>query len=44
MGTVPALGALAPDFELPDSGGTPRRLSTLASHAPVVLLFYRGHW
>jgi hypothetical protein len=44
MGTLPATGMIAPEFELPDSGGTPRRLSTLVSHEPVVLLFYRGHW
>jgi peroxiredoxin Q/BCP len=34
-------GDLAPDFELPDQSGTPRRLSTLlAEGGPVVLFFY----
>lgn len=28
------------DFELPDQTGTPRRLSDLAAHGPVVLFFY----
>jgi thioredoxin-dependent peroxiredoxin len=44
MGTVPATGEIAPEFELPDSTGAPRRLSALVSQVPVVLLFYRGHW
>ncbi|GAA3393686.1 peroxiredoxin [Cryptosporangium minutisporangium] len=34
-------GDLAPDFELPDQDGVPRRLSTLlAEGGPVVLFFY----
>jgi peroxiredoxin Q/BCP len=33
-------GDLAPDFELPDEDGTPRRLSHLAASGPVVLFFY----
>ena len=33
-------GDLAPDFELPDQYGTPRRLSTLLADGPVVLFFY----
>ncbi len=33
-------GDQAPDFELPDEDGTPRRLSELAAHGPVVLFFY----
>jgi thioredoxin-dependent peroxiredoxin len=33
-------GDLAPDFELPDEDGTPRRLSDLAASGPVVLFFY----
>jgi peroxiredoxin Q/BCP len=28
------------DFELPDETGTPRRLSELLAHGPVVLFFY----
>ncbi len=33
-------GETAPDFELPDQAGTPRRLSTLLQDGPVVLFFY----
>jgi len=33
-------GDKAPDFELPDEDGVPRRLSDLAAHGPVVLFFY----
>ena len=33
-------GDLAPDFELPDEDGTPRKLSELAASGPVVLFFY----
>lgn len=33
-------GDLAPDFELPDEDGVPRRLSELAAGGPVVLFFY----
>ena len=33
-------GDLAPDFELPDEDGVPRRLSELAADGPVVLFFY----
>ena len=33
-------GALAPDFELPDEDGNPRKLSDLAANGPVVLFFY----
>lgn len=42
--TPPQPGETAPDFELPDSTGTPRRLSELCSAGPLVLVFYRGHW
>ncbi|BBH70799.1 peroxiredoxin [Actinoplanes sp. OR16] len=35
-------GDLAPDFELPDQDGTPRRLSDLVADGPVVLFFYPG--
>lgn len=35
-----AEGAVAPDFELPDQDGTPRRLSTMLSDGPVVLFAY----
>jgi len=33
-------GNLAPDFELPDQDGKPRRLSTLQDGKPVILYFY----
>ncbi len=33
-------GDLAPDFELPDEDGTPRRLSDFLAAGPVVLFFY----
>ena len=33
-------GDLAPDFELPDEDGVPRKLSELAADGPVVLFFY----
>jgi peroxiredoxin len=41
---VPSPGEIAPDFSLPDSTGIVRRLSDLAAHGTVVLLFYRGWW
>ncbi|MGH9864423.1 MAG: hypothetical protein ACRD4H_03305 [Candidatus Acidiferrales bacterium] len=41
---VPKTGEIAPEFELPDSTGTSRRLSELVSREPMVLVFYRGHW
>ncbi|HET9743100.1 MAG TPA: hypothetical protein VFQ00_10150 [Terriglobales bacterium] len=43
-GQMPAPGDLAPDFELPDSTGTLRRLSELSAPGTLVLLFYRGNW
>lgn len=33
-------GDLAPDFELSDQHGNPRRLSTMLADGPVVLFFY----
>jgi peroxiredoxin Q/BCP len=36
------VGDLAPDFELPDEDGRPRRLSDLLAGGPVVLFFYPG--
>jgi len=33
-------GDSAPDFELPDQHGEPRRLSTIVHDGPVVLFFY----
>jgi peroxiredoxin Q/BCP len=34
------VGDVVSDFELPDETGTPRKLSELLSHGPVVLFFY----
>jgi peroxiredoxin len=44
LAMTPQAGEIAPDFELPDSTGTLRRLAELAAFGPLVLLFYRGHW
>ena len=41
---VPTEGEAAPEFELRDSTGVPRRLRELTSHGRLVLLFYRGNW
>ena len=38
------VGETAPDFSLPDSTGTPRRLSELTKDSLCVVIFYRGHW
>ena len=35
-------GDIAPDFELPDQDGVPRRLTELLADGPVVLFFYPG--
>jgi peroxiredoxin len=40
----PDLGQTAPDFTLPDSTGSARRLGELCAARPQVLVFYRGHW
>jgi cytochrome oxidase Cu insertion factor (SCO1/SenC/PrrC family) len=42
-GQVPAVGAPAPDFTLQDHRGESIQLSALRG-APVLLVFYRGHW
>lgn len=34
------VGESAPDFELPDQDGTPRRLSVLLGGKPIILYFY----
>lgn len=41
---IGAVGERVPDFELPDSDGTSRRLSVLVAARPHILVFYRGHW
>ncbi|WAS96328.1 hypothetical protein [Nannocystis punicea] len=36
--------AVAPEFRVPDSAGTPRGLADLAGPNGLVLVTYRGHW
>ncbi|MGH9123452.1 MAG: peroxiredoxin [Acidimicrobiales bacterium] len=36
------VGDVVPDFELPDQGGVPRKLSDFLAKGPVVLFFYPG--
>jgi len=43
VGETVVAGAIAQEFELPDSTRAPQRLSALVSQGPLVLLFYRGH-
>lgn len=38
------VGQLAPEFELPDSSGQPRRLADLVATGSRILFFYRGYW
>ena len=39
-----AVGAFAPQFQLPDANGNQVALPTLLEDGPVVLAFYRGGW
>ncbi|MDA8044228.1 MAG: peroxiredoxin-like family protein [Actinomycetota bacterium] len=39
-----AVGAIAPDFALPDPTGRRVALTSLLAEGPVVLSFYRGGW
>ena len=39
-----AVGAIAPDFRLPDVAGNPVSLTDLLQSGPVVVTFYRGGW
>jgi peroxiredoxin len=43
-GALQEVGAVAPDFELPDQDGEVVHLDELCQKGPVVLLFYRGKW
>jgi peroxiredoxin len=43
-GKAPGVGEIAPNFELPDSTGAPRRLSDLVAMGPRIFIFCRGHW
>ncbi len=38
----PQVGEVAPDFELRDQDGTPRRLSSLLGPKGAMLVFYRS--
>lgn len=38
------VGALAEEFTLSDSTGTPRTLSSLLADGSLLLIFYRGYW
>jgi len=40
----PQVGALAEDFTLSDSTGTPRTLTSLLTDGSLLLIFYRGYW
>lgn len=44
MAGAPHVGAVAPDFVLPDASGRLRKLSDLLAGGPVVLSFNRGSW
>jgi len=39
-----AMGEIAPDFELPVSGGGLYTLSKNTDQGIVAIIFYRGHW
>ena len=41
---IPRVGEIAPDFELPNCAGEQRRLESLVSEQPLILVFYRGYW
>jgi AhpC/TSA family len=44
MNRIVRAGQPAPDFSLPNAGGTPVSLTELVARGPVVLSFYRGRW
>ena len=44
MDAATGVGALAPDFTLPDAQGRPVALSALLERGPAVVTFYRGGW
>lgn len=43
-GTAPAVGALMPEFVLPDENGHLVSLAQLLKRGQVVIAFHRGHW
>ncbi len=44
MGRVLKIGALAPQFNLPNQDGLTVSSADLLKQGPLVLTFYRGHW
>jgi len=44
MNRIVKVGQPAPDFTLPNAGGSHVRLADLRAGGPVVLSFYRGRW
>jgi peroxiredoxin len=38
------VGAVAPDFVLPNTSREMRRLDDLVANRPVIVVFYRGYW
>ena len=44
MDRLPAVGDLAPPFELPDTGGRMVRSVDLLERGPLIVSFYRGVW
>ncbi len=41
---IPRVGAVAPDFVLPNTSREMRRLDDLVANRPVIVVFYRGYW
>lgn len=41
---IMSLGAVAPEFELPDHSGKVVRAAELLAEGPLVVVFYRGRW
>jgi hypothetical protein len=41
---IPRVGAVAPDFTLPNASQQSWHLAERVKTRPVILLFYRGHW
>jgi hypothetical protein len=44
MDRLPAVGDLAPPFELPDTDGRVVRSADLLERGPLIVSFYRGVW
>ena len=41
---IPRVGAVAPDFQLPNASQQQWHLDERVGTRPAILLFYRGHW